>query len=171
MRPRPAFLIALAAVFAVAFSTVSGASAEPEASNIEQAKGAYITPDGYVHPLAEHKGETLLLVYWAKWCGPCLNEIPTLNAMHDKYAKRGLKILALNIDESTPRAVRSEAYRHRMKYPVGLAGQALLAEMAIHSIPRTFLFAKDGTLLHDYTGAPREDMLAEDVENALKGRP
>ena len=40
--------------------------------------------------LSEHRGEVVLLNFWATWCGPCRQEMPLLNDLYVKYQRAGL---------------------------------------------------------------------------------
>lgn len=48
--------------------------------------------------LADFKGEVVVVNLWATWCKPCLTEMPTLDAVQQAYAGKGLKVLAVNVD-------------------------------------------------------------------------
>ena len=50
--------------------------------------------------LAEMQGEVVLVNFWASWCGPCREELPKLEEMHQKYKELGVKIVGINIDET-----------------------------------------------------------------------
>ncbi len=44
-------------------------------------------------------GDVVYLDFWASWCGPCRKSFPWMNEMHQSYEKRGLKVLAVNLDK------------------------------------------------------------------------
>lgn len=48
--------------------------------------------------LDEAKGEWVVLNYWASWCGPCLKELPDMNAAVEPLQKRGVRLIAINTD-------------------------------------------------------------------------
>ena len=50
--------------------------------------------------LADYKGEIVLLNVWATWCLPCRTEMPSIQALHDRFAARGLKVVAVSIDKA-----------------------------------------------------------------------
>ena len=49
--------------------------------------------------LAELKGHVVYLDFWASWCGPCKQTFPFMNDVQARYAPRGLKVVAINVDE------------------------------------------------------------------------
>ena len=49
--------------------------------------------------LADLRGKTVFLNFWASWCGPCRAEIPDINAVLQKYESEGLVVLAVNNGE------------------------------------------------------------------------
>jgi len=48
--------------------------------------------------LANPKGKTVYVDFWASWCAPCLKSLPLYNEMYHKYKDRGLEIVAINVD-------------------------------------------------------------------------
>ncbi len=49
--------------------------------------------------LSDYRGKVVLLNWWATWCAPCLEELPALNGLQDRYADEGLVVLTVS-DES-----------------------------------------------------------------------
>lgn len=56
------------------------------------------TIDGKTVTLSELRGQVVYVDFWATWCPPCRKSFPWMQKMHDRYAKTGLKIIAISLD-------------------------------------------------------------------------
>ena len=50
--------------------------------------------------LEDHRGEVVMLNFWASWCGPCRQEMPLMDELYSQYKDLGFTILAVNVDGS-----------------------------------------------------------------------
>lgn len=57
--------------------------------------------NGKGHQLSEYRGKIVLLNFWATWCKPCKEEMPSMEVLHKNFAKDGLVVLAVSIDRVT----------------------------------------------------------------------
>lgn len=48
--------------------------------------------------LADYEGQVVLLNVWATWCAPCRAEMPSMQALHEAYGDKGLRIVAVSVD-------------------------------------------------------------------------
>jgi peroxiredoxin len=62
-----------------------------------------VTDGGQTVNLAQYRGKVVVLNFWATWCAPCLEEIPSLNALQKRMP--GVVVLAVSVDQD------AEAYR------------------------------------------------------------
>ncbi len=69
--------------------------------------------------LSELKGKTVLLDFWATWCGPCRADGPALDKLYAKYADKNLVIVGLSVDEDRP-VVEKFLSQHPHPYPIVL---------------------------------------------------
>ncbi len=50
--------------------------------------------------LTDYRGDVVVLNIWATWCGPCRTEMPSMEALHTALAPKGLKIVAVSVDDA-----------------------------------------------------------------------
>lgn len=121
--------------------------------------------------LAGLRGKVVLLNVWATWCHPCRDEIPELQALHERYATRGLELVGVSVDaESADDAIRSFMHDFRMTYPVWRdPGERVSAQFHIVGVPATFLIDREGVLRWRKTGPiqPGDATLRQALEQAL----
>lgn len=121
--------------------------------------------------LAALRGKVVLLNVWATWCHPCRDEIPELQALHERYAPRGLELVGISVDtESADDAIREFMRDFRMTYPVWRdPGERVSAQFHVVGVPATFLIDREGVLRWRKTGPiqPGDASLARALEEAL----
>ena len=52
-----------------------------------------------MHALDDLRGKVVVLNYWATWCPPCIEEMPSLEKLHEALASKGLAVVAVSVDE------------------------------------------------------------------------
>jgi thiol-disulfide isomerase/thioredoxin len=70
--------------------TIDGQGAQPDAP--------FTGPDGKTLHLADFKGKVLVVNFWATWCGPCKEEMPSLAALQKDFAEKPLTVLPISVD-------------------------------------------------------------------------
>jgi len=113
--------------------------------------------DGRVVSLEEHAGRTVVLNFWATWCGPCRVEIPSFSA----YARAHPEVVVLGIAADGPASkLRAFARQHDMAYPVLQGDARVLADYGVTSFPTTVVVRPDGTVKHAHVGPLLRPQLA-----------
>lgn len=134
--------------------------------------------DGTKVDLNALKGKVVLVQFWATWCPPCVAETPQLNALIEKYGKRGFEIIGINVDamhedvkdlkKALP-VVRKFVVEHGARWATVLNGQGaddIAKAYAVEQIPASFLVARDGKLVAvELNGTELERAVAKALEN------
>jgi thiol-disulfide isomerase/thioredoxin len=97
--------------------------------------------DGGVFRLDEHRGDIVVINFWATWCMPCRHEIPVLNALHS----RGVRIVGLAVDPLPLADIGAAARGLEIRYPVGKAGPGVAERLAVRVVPSTYVVGRNGT--------------------------
>src|SRR6266576_1109899 len=98
--------------------------------------------------LADYRGQVVMINVWATWCLPCRVEMPSIEALHKAYGPRGLKILAVSIDDpGTEPAIRAFAKQYGLTFEILHDAQGKITEAYdISGYPETFIVGKDGVI-------------------------
>jgi cytochrome c biogenesis protein CcmG/thiol:disulfide interchange protein DsbE len=129
--------------------------------------------NGQTLRLAAHKGQVVLLDFWASWCGPCRKSFPWMNEMQAKYGSKGLRIIAINVDERRADADRFLA-QSPAKFMLGFDPQGTApAAYGAKAMPSSVLIGANGFVDSLHAGFRDEDaaLLEQRIVSALEGRP
>src|SRR5216110_2326776 len=89
--------------------------------------------------LAAHKGNVVLLDFWATWCHGCKTEIPWFMDFATNYRRRGLSVIGAARDDDGWTSVGPYAKEKKMNYPVVVGSDDLAQRYNVTSLPVTFL--------------------------------
>ena len=118
---------------------------------------------GAAFDLDEHRGEVLLVNFWASWCRPCVTEIPSLHRLADQLADEDFGIVTVNVGES-----RQQVERFMQQVPVELPvlmdyDSSVSRDWKLYVYPSSYLLDRHGKIRYAYLGALEWDSM-ENVE-------
>ena len=118
--------------------------------------------------LTDFRGMTVLLDFWATWCGPCIAEVPNLEALHRKYKEKGLVVIGMNT-ESDHAKVR-DYVKDKISYPVLLDAGEKSKEYGVQGIPTKIYIDAKGKIRYRELGfRPGKENETEDkIEKLLQ---
>jgi cytochrome c biogenesis protein CcmG, thiol:disulfide interchange protein DsbE len=121
--------------------------------------------------LAASRGRVVLLNVWATWCHPCRDEIPILQALHERNANRGLELIGVSVDaRGEEDTIREFSDDFKMTYPIWLdPDERIQSTFLSIGVPVTFLIDRDGVLRWRHVGPVRanDSTLVRELELAL----
>ncbi len=108
--------------------------------------------DGKGHDLAAYRGKVVVVNFWATWCEPCRDEMPSLERLQKKIGVQRLAVLAVNVDEPESR-IRRFLERTPLVFPV-LTDPERRATKAwnVRVLPATFIVGRDGRIRYSVVG-------------------
>ena len=133
----------------------------------------FALPDanGKVHRLSDHRGQWVVINFWATWCGPCMVEIPELMRFHERHKDRDAIVIGVNFEKiDTPDLVKFIA-EMGINYLVVRAGdKPILPFEPLKGLPSTFFVDPHGELVADHagplTGEAIEDFLDREAQRS-----
>lgn len=125
--------------------------------------------DGKMVSSKDYKGKVLLVTFFATWCPPCMQEVPSLMELNKELGPKGFAVLALSVDEGGPGIVAKLVKRRKINYPVLMADRSTADEFGgIAGIPTSFLVNRQGHVVKRYPGFVAHSILQRDIEALLK---
>ena len=139
-----------------------------------QAAPALVLKDvsGAVHDLAQHRGKVVLVNFWATWCEPCREEMPSIQRLRDRLAGKPFVVLAVNVDEPDAR-VRRFLDETRFDLPVVMdPNKTATRAWGVRILPATFIVGPDGRTRYRLIGDLdwSTDAVVEIITKLMSGR-
>jgi peroxiredoxin len=109
---------------------------------------------GRTRSLADFRDSVVLLNVWATWCLPCREEMPSIQALHERYGGRGLKVVAVSVDDpGAEEAIRDFVREYGLTFeilhePTGAIQRAYQTT----GVPETFVIGRDGVIQRKENG-------------------
>ena len=156
-------------IFLIICLLIPGCSQEKEHEKLSAPDFVLRDLSGKEVSLRQHKGQIVLLDFWATWCPPCRRSIPELVGLQEKYRDQGLVVLGVSADDLRKTSINTLlAFKERFKinYSILLADQHVTRAYFGNGqmpLPTLFVIDRDGKVVDNIVGyAPGA------LESALK---
>lgn len=112
--------------------------------------------------LVDYKGKVVLLNFWATWCMPCREEMPSMEALWQKYKEQDFVIVAISIDEGSKKRVETFIEIFDLSFPVLLDPESKVNDLyKVSNMPTSFLIDRNGKIISRIVGS--DDWASEEA--------
>lgn len=117
---------------------------------------------GTVRTLSEHQGDKVVLLdFWSIYCVSCLQEMPHLIDLYNKYKDQGLQVYGIDLDSFSPKRVQRfiDGLQFKIPYPVIVDRRREIAgSFKVGMLPTTIIIGKDGKIEMVHIGFKPDDI-------------
>ena len=131
---------------------------------------------GNTHTLDQYKGKTILLNFWATWCGPCRSEMPDLQTVYEDYGNNEKDLVVLGVaapnlgQEGSAEDITAFLEENGYTYPTLMNEDAsLFYSYGISSFPTTFMIDKNGNVYGYIMGAQSREVFDDIIQQTMDG--
>lgn len=98
--------------------------------------------------LSDYRGQVVMVNVWATWCLPCRVEMPSIEALHQAYAEKGFKVLAVSVDDpGHAETIRAFARQYKLTFEILYDPEKKIVEQYdILGYPETLIIGRDGVI-------------------------
>lgn len=103
--------------------------------------------------LEDHRGKIVFINFWATWCPPCRDEMPSMEKLYTEFKGSDFTMLAVDLREGAKK-VRAFKERFKLNFPILLDSDGRVgSEYGVRSIPTTYLIDREGYVVGGALGA------------------
>ena len=162
-------------LLSVALLICSGCSKKKEPAGVAEVAEQKPAPEITVNSLnnlplklSALKGKVVLLNFWATWCPPCREEIPSMMKLNSAMAGKPFQMVAVSIDEGGKQDVESYLKESGHKLPVYLDPDGSASKLyGVTGVPESFIIDKQGVIVKKIIGGLAWD--SPEVASFLEG--
>lgn len=127
--------------------------------------GGAAEADAGTASLRAHRGEVVVVNFWASWCLACRSEHAALSRVAARYAGQGVQFYGVLYNDTPPNAERYIREMGGQAYPTLLdPGTRTAIDYGLYGVPETFFIGPDGVIAHKHVGPVTEPLLIEWIE-------
>ena len=127
--------------------------------------------DGNPVQLADLRGKAVWVNFWASWCPPCQSETPVLRDIADRYRTRGLAVVGISVQETSPANVAAYAAKYQLGYTIAADSTGeIFRSYRLYALPTQFFLGPEGAIRAIVLGPMTMATAMAEVEAILPAR-
>jgi len=134
-------------------------------------KLTFVDTNGEAYPTDALDGKVVVINFWATWCHPCQEEIPSFSKVYGKYKDKGVVMLGVMTDNPDAATLLNFQSDHELLYPVVRVDREILGAFNYpDAIPTTFVYDGTGHLRASHRGPMSAGALSGVLDQILSGK-
>jgi len=123
--------------------------------------------DGNPRKLSDYRGKVVFLNFWATWCKPCEEEMPSMQALYEGLGNERFEIIAVSVDKDGPETVAAFVKKYGLTFTVLHDRKGKIKETyKTTGVPETFIIDQNGVVAEKVWG-PRDWTLTSSINIIL----
>ncbi|MGK5091826.1 TlpA disulfide reductase family protein [Deltaproteobacteria bacterium TL4] len=103
-----------------------------------------VLAEGTPIELTQYRNQWVFLNFWATWCVPCLQELPDMEKLHQRFGNQGLVILAVGMGESQDK-IKKFLENHALTFAIVTDKDLTISKAyGVENLPVTYLLTPEG---------------------------
>jgi peroxiredoxin len=120
--------------------------------------------DGVDKSFSEYQGKVVFLNFWATWCKPCEQEMPSMQLLHTSLKDRPFEMVAVSVDSEGPDVVRAFVEKYKLTFTVLHDRKGRVRDIyKTTGVPETFIIDQNGVIAEKSWG-PRDWSMPENIK-------
>jgi thiol-disulfide isomerase/thioredoxin len=159
-RPRTPLFFALALALLLGSGPATAATKMPPFNLVDAVSNQKVESSTY-------NGKAKLVVFFATWCMPCMQEVPALMSLQEEYGGDDFTVVAISADNQQ-KSVRNFISKQQVNYPVLMFTRQVVADFGgIPGLPTIFVVDKNDNVVKKYPGLVPHALLEREVKSLL----
>jgi peroxiredoxin len=121
------------------------------------------SPDGRLHSLEDYRGKLVVLDFWGTWCVPCIQAMPGIQTIHERFGGRGVAVFGISCSEPVGADPAALMERLGLTYGLLLDGDRVAENYHVSGYPTIYVIDEDGKVLYRTSG------FSEGMETTIGG--
>jgi peroxiredoxin len=118
--------------------------------------------------LKDFRGKVVLLNFFATWCAPCRQEMPSFVKLYKKYNPQGFEILGVGLDMEGAAALTPFAKRYGVPFPLLIGTREVVVDYGdIKGVPTSFFIDQNGYIAESFIGVRPAPMMEKTIVQLL----